>query len=170
MMFSESHKEAQALLDKFEVYTIPIKIEEIAKKEGLKVIPYPFNEGISGTLLINENVIGFNQTESRVRRRFTIAHELGHFMLHRNQNKTVFLDKLFRFNVPNDNQNEQFEMEANAFAAAILMPEKILRKEIKGIEIDLGDELAIKYLAKKFDVSTTAMYFRLLNLKLISPH
>lgn len=169
MIFTAINKQAQSLLDKHAIKVLPIKIEDIAKKEGLKVVPYPFGEGISGTLLINENVIGYNQTESRVRKRFTIAHELGHFVLHRDK-KPVFLDKLYRFNVPNDDQNEQYEMEANAFAAAILMPEDLIRKEVESIEIDLGDEQAIKFLARTFDVSTTAMYFRLLNLKLISSH
>lgn len=169
MSIENANKAANDLLKKLEIKTLPIKIEEVAKILGLKVVGWAFDDDISGTLIIKESVIGFNQTESRVRRRFTIAHELGHYILHKTE-KSIFLDKLFRFNYPNPDQNTKFEMEANAFAAAILMPEGLIRKETKNLEFDLGDELSIKYLAKKFDVSTTAMYYRLLNLQLMTPH
>ena len=98
-----------------DIKVLPVKIEEIAKSFGLKVIPYPFDDDISGTLIIEQNVIGFNQTESRVRRRFTIAHELGHYVLHKDK-KPIFLDKLFRLNYASQEQNQELEMEANAFA------------------------------------------------------
>ena len=148
-----------------DIKVLPVKIEEIAKSFGLKVIPYPFDDDISGTLIIEQNVIGFNQTESRVRRRFTIAHELGHYVLHKDK-KPIFLDKLFRLNYASQEQNQELEMEANAFAASILMPEALMRKEVKNIDFDFANEEATKYLARVFDVSSMAMYYRLKNLDL----
>ena len=169
MRFSEKIKSINVKVDNLlkdaGVRTLPVKIEDIAKAQGLKVVPYPFGEDISGTLIIAESVIGFNQTESRVRRRFTIAHELGHYILHR-ELKTIFLDKLFRLNNNSTEQNQELEMEANIFAASILMPESLIRKEVANIDLDFGSEEGIKYLARIFDVSSTAMFYRLKNLDL----
>ncbi|MCB9065470.1 MAG: ImmA/IrrE family metallo-endopeptidase [Chitinophagales bacterium] len=165
----EINIQVSSILQEFVISSLPVKIEDIAKGLGLKVIPYAFEEDISGTLIIEKKVIGFNQTESRVRRRFTIAHELGHYILHQNK-KAIFLDKLFRLNNTSDEQNPELEMEANIFAASILMPEKMLKSEVENIEFDLGNDEAIKYLARIFDVSSMAMYYRLLNLNLITPH
>lgn len=171
MRFSERlqmiNGRVNGILADAKVRTLPVKIEEIARSFGLKVIPYPFDDNISGTLVIEQNVIGFNQFESRVRRRFTVAHELGHFILHKDK-RPIFLDKLFRLNSSSTStdQNYELELEANLFAAAILMPETILRKEVKNIELDFGNEEGIKYLARIFDVSSTAMYYRLKNLDL----
>lgn len=169
MRFSERLKvidlEVDSILKNAGVITLPVKIEDIAKQLGLKVIPYPFDDNISGTLIIEKKTIGFNQTESRVRRRFTIAHEIGHYVLHK-ERKSVFLDKLFRLNNPGGEQSQELEMEANVFAASILMPENIITKEVKKIELDFGSEEGIKYLARIFDVSSTAMYYRLKNLDL----
>lgn len=74
-----------------------------------------------------KGTIGFNPTESKTRQRFTIAHELGHFELHK-QDSGLFVDKEFKmlFRDQNSSSGEiRKEQEANAFAAAILMPENI---------------------------------------------
>jgi len=163
---------AQEVLRNYGNIVLPVKIEDIARSLSLKVIPYPFHEDISGTLIIegNTGIIGYNQFESRVRRRFTIAHELGHFILHKDRS-AVFLDKQFRvhFRSQNSKQSEdvqEMEQEANAFAAAILMPESLIKKQLKDIDFDLGSEEATKYLARIFDVSSQAMSYRLAKLGL----
>ncbi len=61
----------------------------------------------------------------------------------------------------------KYEQEANAFAAALLMPEDLIKAEANKASFDLGDERGLKELAKIFDVSSAAMYFRLFNLHLI---
>lgn len=59
-------------------------------------------------------------------------------------------------------QHEIEEQEANLFAMYLLMPEDLLRAEIKKIRsIDIGDDKAIKKLADKFKVSVTVMTLRL---------
>lgn len=150
--------------------TLPIKVEDIAKSMGIKVFAYGFDDDISGVLVIDNDsaTIGYNQTESRVRKRFTIAHELGHYVLHRDDAQ-MFMDKQYtahfrstNFTYPDKKQKQ--EQEANKFAACILMPEQLLRAEIEKMEFDLQSEDDIKVLAKIFDVSATAMSFRLSNL------
>lgn len=150
---------------------LPIKIEEIAKSRGLKVVPYPLGDDVSGLLSIEDGLgtIGYNQTEPKVRRRFTIAHELGHYELHRDKSH-LFVDKQFIYRSENSGNNPiniSMEQEANYFASAILIPSDLLRIEIKNVDLDLGSEEAIKELAKKFEVSTTAMSVRISSLGFI---
>src|ERR1044072_4216079 len=63
---------------------LPINIDKIIKSQGLKLVPYD-EDGVSGILMIEQNntTIAYAQHESPKRQRFTKAHELGHFMLHR---------------------------------------------------------------------------------------
>lgn len=67
-----------------------IIISVLKAKFGFRVVAYLLENEISGLLVINPSgtTIAYNQVESRVRRRFTVAHELGHFILHRQPNKT----------------------------------------------------------------------------------
>ena len=119
---------------------------------------------MSGVLIIEqgEATIGYNKNEHRVRNRFTIAHELGHYMLHKE--KDLFVDKDFKImfrTIPSNDVNEIHEKEANEFAASILMPEDLLRREIDLLDLDYTDENAVKILAKKFDVSPISMSIRI---------
>ena len=161
-------KIVSGILQEFHGSELPIPVDEIARKKGLDIKPYNLGEGISGALVIDsgKGTIGVNPTESKVRQRFTIAHELGHYELHR-QDSSLFIDKEFKvlFRDHNSSTGEILkEQEANAFAAAILMPEKFLIREIKGRNFDLTEEDAIKDLAKTFNVSITAMTYRIANL------
>lgn len=154
--------------------SLPIPVELIAMRLNINVIASDLGEEISGLLVIEDDktVIGYNKTESKVRNRFTIAHELGHFILHKNSSD-LFVDKHFKVlfrSTKQDNESlliRKQEHEANEFAACLLMPAKMVEAEMSklGIEyIDAYDEATIKQLAKIFDVSTIAMSLRLLNL------
>lgn len=162
----------KSVLTDLKIDSLPVKIEDVAKNRGLRVLPYSFDEDISGVLVIEDNIgtIGYNQSESRVRRRFTIAHELGHYELHKDK-ASLFMDNGFKMLFRSVNsgvteEKQRMEQEANAFAASILMPEHLLKKELEKIEFDLSDDEDIKSLAKIFDVSFTAMYYRIRNLGL----
>jgi Zn-dependent peptidase ImmA (M78 family) len=159
------------ILNKFEINQVPVPVEKIALKLDLAVMPTDLGPGISGALIIKDGkaTIGVNQNESRVRRRFTIAHELGHFLMHNTVNN-LFVEKLVLFRDQESSSGEKRrEREANAFAASILMPESILEQEVREASQDdsLNDEELIGILAKKFDVSDVAMTYRLSNLGII---
>jgi Zn-dependent peptidase ImmA (M78 family) len=148
-----------------------VSIEKIARGLGVEVIPYEMGNEISGILVINsgKGSIGFNPSQSRVRQRFTIAHELGHFMLHRNTQKELFVDKDFIVKFRSKKTYSRAEMlhesEANAFAAALLMPKDFILKELyKKKNQDLTETELIEELAKTFDVSVLAMTYRLSDL------
>lgn len=150
---------------------LPIDVVAIAKLLGLKVIPYDLGDGVSGLLAIQQGVgtIGFNPNEAPVRVRYTIAHELGHYDLHRDKND-LFVDKqlIYRSQQSGDTAEKfQMEQEANFFASALLMPSNLLRKEVERAKLDLASDDAIQLLAKKFEVSTTAMTIRISSLGLI---
>nr|WP_315394811.1 ImmA/IrrE family metallo-endopeptidase [uncultured Sphingobacterium sp.] len=149
---------------------LPVKIEHIIKKMKIDLVNYTFDDEISGVLVLNDNqsTIGINQSHSDVRKRFTMAHELGHFVLHKDKGN-MFMDKvLFRKSSQEySSQDVQLEKEANYFAANILMPEKAVRMQFANSLNDFYDDSNIQNLAEKFKVSSSAMTYRLINLGLI---
>jgi Zn-dependent peptidase ImmA (M78 family) len=162
------NSKVSSLLKLLPEISLPINIEEIAVLRGLTVMEYPLGDDVSGLLSIENGVgvIGYNSKEPKVRKRFTIAHELGHYEMHRDKSD-LFVDKQFIYRSQYSNSsaiNQTMEQEANAFASAILMPTNLLRAKIEMTNIDLGSEESIKELAKLFEVSTTAMSIRISSL------
>lgn len=156
----------------------PISPEKIALNLGLEIVNRNLSDDVSGALVLKEDsqpIIVVNSSHSPVRKRFTIAHELGHFLLKHGRDG-LFIDRsehfIFRNEVSATGEKRQ-EVEANAFAAALLMPEKMVRtemEELSNIGIEIHDEAGlelIKTLAKKFNVSSTSMTFRIANLSLM---
>jgi len=167
---------ATELISKYSIDKPSIPIDMIAQKEGLSLVSHDLGENVSGVLVIKDKkgIIGYNVNHAKVRRRFTIAHELGHYVLHGHlsDKDEVFVDKdfivKFRNNINSYNKaEERQESEANAFAAALLMPEHLIEKEFENSHLaEMGEPELISYLAKKFEVSVLAMTYRLTNLNL----
>lgn len=96
------------------------------------------------------------------RRRFALAHELGHYLLHYGESR-VFVDSptvFSRDGIAAQGVDRQ-EREANAFAAELLMPEQVLVGMIRQQPLDAFDERAVQSLAVKFGVSAHALTIRL---------
>jgi Zn-dependent peptidase ImmA (M78 family) len=154
---------------------LPIPIEIIARSQKVDVIPYELGDEVSGMLVINKDsgVIGYNSKHSKGRQRFTIAHEFGHYILHRSL-KELFVDKDFivikyRSNKEYSAIEMKHEREANAFAASILMPEHLIKAEIEKKEMKmLTENELIEKLANIFEVSVPAMTFRLSELNIFN--
>lgn len=124
--------------------------------------------------------IGLNQKDSLVRQRFTLAHELGHYVLHMDYGKNSYQEIYTR-----SNESSTQEVEANYFAAELLMPKdrfikyhddclKAFEKAEKEVEKDLNihhkinidvdslrREHLINLLAKVFAVSKSAATIRM---------
>ena len=170
LTISEIESRADKLILKYS--TPPIPVHRVALGLGILVEPAVFGDDVSGVLFVqNETgVIGFNREHSSVRQRFTIAHEIGHFVLHR-QESQLFIDKGYRAffrDVQSAKGKDRREVKANAFAAALLMPSRLVQKAVKSHAFDLGDDRgALIELATLFEVSTQAMSFRLANLGLL---
>ena len=167
---NKSERAAEDLLRRFGCI-VPIQIEEIATKLGLEIVRQPMEDSVSGMLIIKQEggTIGVNENHHPNRQRFSIAHELGHYILHRND-MNVFLDTspiFFRDESSADGSKVR-EIEANHFAAEILMPREVLVPYIRQeIGFDPSNDLALKRLAGYFGVSTQALLIRLTRLDLI---
>jgi Zn-dependent peptidase ImmA (M78 family) len=160
-------------LEEANILNAPIPVETIARNCGAVVIPYELGEEVSGVLVVNDSkgVIGYNRSHPKVRQRFTIAHELGHLILHVNKSrkKELFVDKDFivklRSNKKYSPTEVRNEREANVFAAAILMPKKLILQELRKEKYaQLTENRLIEELAKIFDVSIQAMTYRFADL------
>jgi Zn-dependent peptidase ImmA (M78 family) len=161
---------AQRLLENNQ-YEIPIDVHQVARDLGLTVVEQDLEEQVSGVLVVKGNggTIGVNKNHHINRQRFTIAHECGHYVLHRT-NTRVFIDAVpvfFRDNVSTAGRSLQ-EIAANGFAAALLMPEHKLRELLREQPIDAFDEFALRRLANLFGVSTQALTIRMTRLGLAS--
>jgi Zn-dependent peptidase ImmA (M78 family) len=164
---------AQKVLDELGIDEAPIPIDEIAGKLGAKLSYEPF-EGkgdLSGMLVRDKTrtVIGINSVHPLVRQRFSIAHEIGHLRLHQG---AVFIDQTVRFNRDEKSSlaiHDQ-EIQANQFAAALLMPPGLIAAALKKRitkKPHISEATLISELASEFEVSTQAMEFRLTNLGIL---
>lgn len=144
----------------------PIPVKRIVAAQGCSIRTSDLKD-ISGILVRSArgNLIGVNSTHHETRRRFTIAHELGHLLLHEGQE--VRYDRDFRVNLRSDESSAGTnveEVEANFFAASLLMPERMLSTDPRARSIDLEDADGVKEIARAYAVSAQAMTLRLARL------
>jgi Zn-dependent peptidase ImmA (M78 family) len=142
--------------------TVPVNPVTIAEGEGIRVFNADFaSEDVSGLIRKNKDEIAIyvKNSEMRTRKRFTVAHELGHLFLHLTDQDGNFVDgdvQLFR-----GVERSWKETEANQYAAALLMPRKwVVKHRASGYTTE--------ELAELFDVSPSAMEFRLGHLGLLN--
>jgi Zn-dependent peptidase ImmA (M78 family) len=137
---------------------IPVKLSSLAKELGLRVISSTLPPGISGEIRPGGDgfMISVNRHDSARRQRFTVAHEIAHFLIHRDQiGNGISDDVLYRSSL-----SDAREAEANRLAAEILVPRSTL--ETKRDELsNLGDEELVASLSSLFEVSEAAMRIRL---------
>ncbi len=109
------------------------------------------------------------------RRRFTIAHEIGHFCLHLSETKTGFIDTKMTMS-RSESYWDVYESQANSFAAELLMPEQLVKSEgskIVGayLKREQKEKMPIPpfidALARVLNVSNVAMEYRLRNMSII---
>jgi Zn-dependent peptidase ImmA (M78 family) len=151
----------------------PVPVHLVAQRLGLLLESVPLGDEVSGVLVIDggHGVIGYNAAHPPARQRFTIAHEIGHYIMHRND-AALFIDQRF-FATFRDTRSsrgsDKREREANAFAASLLMPTQLVLTEISHRDFDLGGEDGLTDLAQAFQVSVQAMVYRLTNMGVLSP-
>lgn len=153
---------ANSLLVEAGITAPPVPVEQIVKARGIAIQLKELGE-VSGIVVRKDStiVIGVNKGEAPTRRRFTIAHEFGHALLHRGEE--VHFDKAFRFNLRSGASSIE-ETEANFFAACILMPRHFLETDQAVAQLDAEDPAAVAALARRYHVSPHAMSIRLGNL------
>lgn len=154
------------LLDRHAVNNAPVDVYRIIKDEGINLSLEEMEDDHSGVLLVEKGIaaIAVNSTHHPHRQRFSAAHELGHFILHSRGRDRLFVDKAYRRSQVSSSGTDKDEIEANRFAAALLMPEDLVRRYIGNDPIT---DMDIAKLGLKFQVSEQAMTLRLVNLGLI---
>lgn len=153
----------------------PVDVERLAAHLGVVISRSTFRDGdVSGMLVRQDGrspVVGVNDAHSSHRQRFTIAHEFGHLLLH--PGREVVLDRPVRVNLRDKTSStatDREEIEANAFAASLLMPADLVRSELQRLPavVRQDPDRSAAALAARFEVSDSAMGFRLINLGLVS--
>lgn len=164
------------VLSRYRITSGPVAVRQIAADMGIDIKLDKVDDNLSGFLYRDKKagrtIIGVNSAHSTNRQNFTIAHELGHYLLH--EGEVIHLDEergafttINYRSAESAKTNNDNEKEANLFAAELLMPEQLLRKELANKSYDLLEEDGLKVLAKKFGVSSMALTFRLSALGLI---
>jgi len=163
----QARERARTILRDFGVKGVPVPIERIIKAKNIVLQYAPLDEDLSGMAYIKDGVgiIGVNALHHPNRQRFSAAHELAHHELHAEViQKAVHVDKGFRVLLRDDVSSQgidPLEIDANAFAAELLMPQEFLKSALDAGGLDLEDDAGIEALARKFRVSASAMRYRL---------
>lgn len=160
--YNAINAKAEGILSRYGVTQPPVPIKDIVEREGVDVQFVRFqtmSSTVEGFTKFTERRIFVNADAPVSRQTFTIAHEFGHWVLHRE----LFEQDAARYNVllrtPTGGafSPDPLEKEANAFAAAILMPSSMVRR-VKGL-------VGVREMARLFAVSPEAMEFRLKNVR-----
>jgi len=149
-------REAQRLLDAAGVTRAPVSLRDVVSYLNLSLVERrrePFGSEAALVPVGDGHAIELRGRSGERRLRFTIAHEIGHFLLHREQ-------AVAERGGATNQASARREREADEFAAELLMPDDLVRQAV------LEDGADVRRLADRFDVSTQAMSLRLRHLGL----
>lgn len=144
--------------------TLPVDPTKIAQDLGIKVyFDFSMGKEIAGKIkkISSQNGVGYeiivNAKDSKNRQRFTIAHEIAHFLLHRD----LIGDEIEDSALYRSSLGDHLERQANRLAAEILLPAVEIRRLIR----EIGSvPTTVSALAARFNVSEEAMSIRLREL------
>lgn len=144
----------KALRDNF-IESPPVVIHELAENYGLTVFKAAFDDKeIAGYIDFDKQRIVVNKEDAVGRQNFSIAHELGHWIMHYNEVKAGENNIRVVYRRPIGGEKEPLEIEANAFAAYLLVPEEMLKTHQEKSDLEL---------AQLFNVSQSLIGFRRMN-------
>ncbi|MBT4384420.1 ImmA/IrrE family metallo-endopeptidase [Candidatus Peregrinibacteria bacterium] len=153
--YQRARETAKKLLEQFSIHEPIINVFEIAERIGLKLryfVPHDNLVEVSGFLDPRSKTIFVNSEDAPQRQIFTVAHELGHYVL---QHPADAYGVLLRLATPID--KDPLEQEANCFAASLLVPEHMLKEIVKKYPSLMKDH---KALAQFFGVSPVVIKYR----------
>lgn len=168
MSIARARRQAQRLIEQMGFATTQshVDVEAIAHKLGLAVVRMPLGDDISGMLVTKAGgtTICIAKDQPANRQRFTIAHEIGHHALrHLFAGEHVHVDRVIMRNSSSSEGTDLREIEANQFAACLLMPEDMVHHHLQSLKSQYVEDV-VRQLAKQFKVSEQAMAFRLSSL------
>ncbi len=160
--FQLAEKKAKEIIAKYGI-TVPfVDVASIAMEEGLKLVEFdPANNeqlnAIAGFLNPETKTIYINKNDPANRKTYTIAHELGHYILKHKANEFGVLPRFQSYH----SEKQGIEKEADAFAANLLVPKDLLKSIMRKYSLSNND---VGILAKMFAVSEEMMRYRLLRI------
>ena len=140
------------------------KLYNLAEKENIKIYDWHI-EDCTGIYInydkINAIALNYDELGTYIDEKCTLAHELGHYFLHREMLKSsdVHIDTLYRATIQTNINTKEQEREVDYFAGALLMNRMAIEKLI--------DNYTVADLAELFKVSSSAMAVRLYILGLL---
>ncbi|HEY4075707.1 MAG TPA: ImmA/IrrE family metallo-endopeptidase [Rhizomicrobium sp.] len=139
----------------------PVKLSALARAMELELRASTLGVGISGEIRPSDEnpekyIIKVNRHDPSRRQRFTVAHEIAHFLLHRDQIGAGLKDDVLYRSTLSDSR----EAEANRLAADILIPQSLLKEWLDNARLLRIDDV-VSYLADRFEVSEASMKIRL---------
>lgn len=162
---------AQMILDKLGIEECPVPIVAIMKSLRFQVVSGELKDEISGIIGIDDNlkkdfessrVIAINSKDNIGHQRFTMAHELAHFLFDFDVSKQIEY-----YNTYNTLESEtEEERRANFFAANLLMPEKVFKEEFEKVVVKNNLYRTVEKLSDIFQVSGEAVRRRISELSL----
>jgi Zn-dependent peptidase ImmA (M78 family) len=165
----EIEARATQILRDHNLLQMPVDPLKVAHAVGVRVMSAVFSEPEKSGAVVKrsgEFSVFVNANEPPARQRFTVAHELGHRLLHMESGLDELVDTEDNFRtagVPEDDSwtpERRREWEANVFASALLMDAALLRQKWQ----ECTDPTKLAWM---FQVSTTAMLVRLTQLGLL---
>lgn len=149
---------ARKLLLELDIRSVPIYPRRIARELGIYVQERKAEGGYDGYLLCANGTWGIminSFIRSRARKRFTVAHELGHYCIshHSGSNYRCFRKDIDAVGT----STRQDEREANEFAVELLMPDRIFRVDIQHRDVSME---TINDLAARYGTSMTSTAIR----------
>lgn len=163
---------ATALLAKHGVTAPPVDVRQIAEREGITFDSADLDDSAPGFKASGpvKTFLVLNANHGVVRQRFTIAHALGQQLLDPGEALMIY-DVLMSFRgagvKPLPSVFAKLNPQANAFAGELLMPESFLRHDFAGGFIDLYDDVDMRQLANRYQVTVAALAVRLVGMRML---
>lgn len=169
---NEIEEIAYVVMKQFNLYECPTPIATILDKAGFYFYIEDLPENMSGIIAVsdhlielhgNKRIIKVNKDDNRSHQRFTMAHELGHYIFdYTGEGK--YIDA---YDITEEKVDTPKEMRVNRFATALLMPQDKFRDKYQAYTIlKFKKEKILTLLADCFDVSETAIAKRIIELGL----
>lgn len=150
--YQKAQDQAEKVLRENYVLEVPVPIGEVCERYGLTVLLANTNQQEnSGVLDFEGKLIYINKLDSNFRQRFTVAHELGHFLMHKELGK-----KHIERKSPIAGEKPWYEKEADAFAAHLLVPLEFLKQDCC---------LPLSDISQKYKVSFDVIGYQMNRLK-----
>jgi Zn-dependent peptidase ImmA (M78 family) len=166
--------QAERLIERFRIKKPPVDVKYIARSLGLEITEADLGADVSGLLVTNAESahIIIQKSNVETRKRFTIGHEIGHFVLRHQfeSGEHVHVDRgnyISQRGPQASTGIDPKEIEANQFAACLLMPSKMVREKVAALSSASLLDYEVSQLAEEFGVSEQAMTIRLTTLDLL---